>query len=199
LQNNVYVMTAKTTLKLTIDGRTGSFDNYSFSPKYSTEGRNLNFSISPLTNKVWAITKNEYTKGDRPALTAIAEAAGKYGKVSQTGMRPNGYNQHWMYDKSGKEIEWVLVYDKPKNGNCFEELKDYRINGGYLYYPLAPTTACSTLYSVSSKSPKQDGLADQFSSFAMDVGAFVDWYKVLDSQRTKALDDEKNRAAKPAL
>ncbi|MDR7305246.1 hypothetical protein [Rhodoferax saidenbachensis] len=203
LQNKVYVDTVKTTLNLTIDGKTGSFDNYTFGPKFSNENKILNFSISPLTNKVWAITKNEYVAGDRPALKAIADAAAKFGKHDPASIKPTGYGQHWMYDKAGKEIEWVNVYDKPRNGNCFESLKDYSIGGGrmrgYLYYPVAPTTACATLYSVSAKSSKQDGLADQFSSFAMDVGAFVDWFKVMDTQRNKALEDEKNRAAKPAL
>ena len=202
LQSKVYESTTKTTLRLTIDGRVGSFDNYAYVPKYNATGKNLNFSISPLTNKVWAITKVEYPVGNRPALQAIAEAAAKYGKPNPASIKPIGYEQHWMYDKGGKEIEWVNVYDKPRNGNCFEQLKDYFIGGnvtGYLLYPVAPTNACATIYSVSSRSGKQDGLADKFSSFAMDVGAFVDWYKVLDTQRSKALDDEKNRAAKPAL
>lgn len=202
LQNKVYVGTAKTNLKLTIDGRTGIFENYTFTPKYNSEGKVLTFSVSPLTNKVWAITKTEYPVGSRPALQAIAEAAAKFGKPNPASIKATGYDQHWMYDKSGKEIEWVNVYDKPRNGNCFESLKDYFVGGnvtGYLYYPVAPTNACTTIYSVSSRSGKQDGLADKFSSFAMDVAAFVDWYKVLDVQRSKALDDEKSRAAKPAL
>lgn len=206
LKSNVYVATTKTALKLTIDGRTGTFDNYTYTPKFNNVAKNLNFSVSPLTNKVWAITKTEYPAGDRPALKAIADASAKYGKVSPASLRPEGYSQHWMYDKAGKEIEWVTVYDKPRNGNCFESLKDYFVgsgggNGvtGYLYYPVAPTNACATIYSVSSRSGKQDGLADKFSSFAMDVSAFVDWYKVLDEQRNKALDNEKGRAAKPAL
>ena len=202
LKNNVYVSTTKTALKLTIDGRTGTFDNYTYVPKFNNTAKNLNFSISPLTNKVWAIAKTEYPAGDRPALKAIADASAKYGKVSPASLRPEGYSQHWMYDKAGKEIEWVNVYDKPRNGNCFESLKDYFVGGvvtGYLYYPVAPTYACSTIYSVSSKSNKQDGLADKFSSFAMDVSAFADWYKVLDEQRTKALESEKSRAAKPSL
>jgi hypothetical protein len=208
LKNNVYVGTSKTALKLTIDGRTGTFDNYTYVPKFNSTAKNLNFSISPLTNKVWAITKTEYPAGDRPALKAIADASAKYGKQDPASIKPTGYSQHWMYDKAGKEIEWVNVYDKPRNGNCFEEIKDYFVgsgssgsNGvtGYLYYPVAPTYACATIYSVSSKSNKQDGLADKFSSFAMDVSAFADWYKVLDAQRTKALESEKSRAAKPAL
>lgn len=202
LQNKVYVGTSKTTLKLTIDGKTGTFDNYTYTPKFNSEGKNLTFSISPLTNKVWAITKLEYPTGDRPALKAIADAAAKYGKFNPANLRITGYDQHWMYDKAGKEIEWVNVYDKPKNGNCFESLKDYFVGGavtGYLYYPVGPTNACATIYSVSSRSGKQDGLADKFSSFAMDVSAFVDWYKVLDVQRNKALENEKSRAAKPAL
>ena len=206
LKNNLYVATAKTALKLTIDGRTGTFDNYTYTPKFSNTAKNLNFSVSPLTNKVWAVTKTEYPAGDRPALKAIADASAKYGKVNPASVRPEGYSQHWMYDKAGKEIEWVNVYDKPQNGNCFESLKDYFVGGGggngvtgYLYYPVAPTYACATVYSVSSRSGKQDGLADKFSSFAMDVSAFADWYKVLDTQRTKALESEKSRAAKPVL
>jgi hypothetical protein len=204
LQNQVYVSAAKMTLRLTIDGKTGSFDNYTFNPKFNNTSKNLNFSISPLTNKVWAITKNEYPAGDRPALKAIADAAAKYGKHDPSSIKVTGYSQHWMYDKAGKEIEWVNVYDKPRNGNCFESLKDYFVSGnggltGYLYYPVGPTAACTTIYSVSAKSSRQDGLADQFSSFALDVSAFMDWYKVLDTQRNKALEDEKSRAAKPAL
>lgn len=202
LQNNVYVSTSKTTLKLTIGGKVGTFDNYAYVPKFNNTAKNLNFSISPLTNKVWAITKSEYPVGSRPALSAIADAAAKFGKPNPANIKVTGYEQHWMYDKAGKEIEWVNVYDKPRNGNCFESLKDYFIGGdvtGYLYYPVAPTNACATIYTVSSRSGKQDGMADRFSSSAMDVSAFFEWYKVLDANYNKALNDEKNRAAKPAL
>lgn len=202
LQNKVYVGMTKTTLKLTIDGKTGSFENYSYTPKFNNVAKNLNFSVSPLTNKVWAITKLEYPEGDRPAVKAIVDAAAKFGKPNPAIVKPAGYEQHWMYDKAGKEIEWVNVYDKPRNGNCFESLKDYFIGGmvtGYLYYPVAPTNACATIYSVTARSGKQDGLADKFASFAMDVSAFYDWYQVLTMQRNKALEDEKGRAAKPSL
>ena len=200
-QNKVFVRNLKMTLNLTIDRMKGSFDNHVYGGQYTTGGTIVAFAVSPLTHKVWSITKTEQIKDNRPTLKAVSEAAGKFGPLDPKAIRPQQYKQQWMYDKGGKEIEWVNTYDKPRNGNCFEELKSYTVSDFFigLQYPLAPTTACSRTYSITANSRKQDGLVDDYVIAAVDIGAFLDWYKVLSSASDKALEAEGKRAGKPSL
>lgn len=200
-QSKVFVRDGKMTLNLTIDRMKGRFDNYVYGGQFDSGGTIIAFGVSPLTNKVWSITKTEQIKDSRPTVKAITEAAGKFGPLDPKAVRPQQYAQHWMYDRSGKEIEWVNVYDKPRNGNCFEDLKSYTVGGFYigLQYPLAPTAACSRIYSITANSRKQDGLVDDYVISALDVGAYLDWYKVLNTASDKALEAEGKRAAKPSL
>lgn len=201
LQNKEFVQTQKATLKLTVDGNTGTFDSYVYAGQYTTGGKIVAFSASPLTNRIWMVSKIEDAAGARPTVKALADAAGKYGKVDPKSSKPSGFKQRWMYDKAGKDVEWIDVYDKPRNGNCFERLESYQPGNFYvgLNYPIAPTAACSVIYSVGGKSHSEDGMLNQFWSSATDIAAFVDWYKVIATARAKALEAEGNRAAKPAL
>ena len=200
-QKQLFVKSAKMTLNLTIDRMKGSFDNHVYGGQFTSGGTIVAFGISPLTHKVWSIAKTEQIKDNRPTLKAVSEAAAKFGAIDPRATRPQEFAQRWMYDKAGKEIEWANTYDKPQNGNCFQELKDYFVGGFYisLKYPLAPTAACSRIYSITARSRKQDGLVDDYAISALDVAAYLDWYKVLNNASDKALEAEGKRAAKPSL
>ncbi len=200
-QNKVFVRNAKMTLNLTIDRMKGSFENHAYGGRYDNGDTIIAIGISPLTNKVWSITKSEQVKDSRPTLQAVSEAAGKFGPIDPKAIRPQQFKQHWMYDKAGREIEWANTYDKPQNGNCFQDLKGYGVSPFLvgLQYPLAPTAACSRVYSITANSRKQDGLVDDYVIAAVDIGAYLDWYKVLSNASDKALEAEGKRAGKPSL
>jgi hypothetical protein len=145
------------------------------------------------------ITKAEYLKGNRYSLKSVADAAVKFGKVKAADLNAGAYKQVWMYDKAGKEVDWVNTYDKPKNGNCFFELRTAAISYIGMNYPIKPTNACVKVYSISAKSHSRDGQADTLVISGTDIAAFAEWYKAVDTKTMNEIEGERGRAVKPSL
>ena len=192
----------KVNFTLTFDraqNKSGTFTIYTATWHNQQAVGEMLVGISPLTGTVWSITKSENPQAARPALQAIANAAAKFGKVNAGAVTSTEYIQRWMYNGKGGELEWSNAYDKPQNGNCFASTQAAPIAGTELWFPVQPTSACSTIYWVNAKSASHDGAATSYSSVAVDIAAFREWFQSVDVNKQKQIEQEKNSAAKPQL
>lgn len=177
----------------------GAFKIYTATWRNAQSASIVAIGVSPLTGTVWSVTKSEIPQSARPSLQAIADAAKKFGKVNAGAVTNAEYIQRWMYNGKGAELEWANSYDKPQNGNCFSGLQSASVAGTDLWFPVQPTSACSTVYWVNAKSGSHDGMATSYASVAVDVTAFQAWFQSIDSNKQKSIDLEKSSAAKPQL